>query len=207
MRLVHWSFVVLVPAIWWSAENSQWGWHKRLGLTLLGLLVFRILWGFLGTRTARFSSFVKGPRAIMDYLQGRSDPAIGHSPLAALSVLALLLVMLVQVGAGLFAGDPYDGATGPLNSLASIATADALTDWHTWFYWVVFAMIALHLAAIAYYGAIKHDDLVSPMVSGQKLVKAEVEENEKAPWGRFVLAAGLAGSLVAWVANGAPPLG
>lgn len=206
VRLTHWSFALLVPAMWWSAENSQWAWHKRLGMVLLGLLVFRLLWGFLGTRTARFSSFVKGPGALMAYLRGSAGPAIGHSPLAALSVLALLGVMLVQVGAGLFAGDPYDGMTGPLNPLVGIAIADALTEWHEWFYWVVLGMVALHLAAIAYYGAFKHDDLVSPMVSGQKTVEASIEENDRANWSRFAICAGIALGLVFWIASGAPPL-
>lgn len=206
MRLTHWSFALLIPAMWLSAENSQWAWHKRMGLVLLGLLVFRILWGFFGTRTARFSSFVKGPGAIMDYFRGRSGPIIGHSPLAALSVVGLLGVMLVQVGAGLFAGDPYDGATGPLNSLASIPLADALTQWHTWFYWVVLGMVALHLAAIAYYGVVKQDDLVSPMFSGQKTVRTAVEENDRTNWIRFLVSSVLAFGAVIWVASGAPPL-
>ncbi|MGB3470930.1 MAG: cytochrome b/b6 domain-containing protein, partial [Erythrobacter sp.] len=160
LRLTHWSFAFLVPAMWWSAENSEWALHKRFGVTLLGLLIFRILWGFLGTKTARFSSFVKGPGSVLDYLRGQYNHTIGHSPLAALSVLALLGVMLVQVGAGLFAGDPYDGATGPLNPLVGVATADTLTQWHEWFYWVVLGMVAVHLTAIAYYAVIKQDNLV-----------------------------------------------
>jgi len=148
LRLTHWSFALLVPALWWSAENSQWALHKRFGVALLGLLIFRILWGFLGTRTARFSSFVKGPLAVLGYLTGKAGAAgdkIGHNPIGALSVLGLLTVMLVQVGVGLFAGDPYDGATGPLNSLVKVSTAAALTEWHEWFYWVVLGMVALHL--------------------------------------------------------------
>ena len=60
LRLTHWSFALLVPAMWWTAENSKWALHKRLGLTLLGLLVFRIAWGFVGPETARFAQFVKG---------------------------------------------------------------------------------------------------------------------------------------------------
>jgi len=206
LRLTHWSFAILVPALWWSAENSQWTWHKRLGLTLLGLLIFRIIWGFLGTRTARFASFVRGPRAVLDYLRGRLDHRIGHSPLAALSVLALLGAMLMQVGAGLFAGDPYDGATGPLNAIVSVSTADTLTDWHEWFYWVVLGLVALHLAAIAYYGAFKRDDLVSPMVSGEKTEAPGLEENSTMRWANLGIAAGIAVAVVVWVANGAPPL-
>ncbi|MEO0461595.1 MAG: cytochrome b/b6 domain-containing protein [Pseudomonadota bacterium] len=205
VRLTHWSFALLVPALWWSAENSQWALHKRFGVTLLGLLIFRVVWGFIGTRTARFSSFVKSPGAVLAYLKGKGAAFIGHSPLAGLSVVALLGAMAIQVGAGLFSGDPYDGATGPLNPLVKVSTADALTNWHEWFYWVVLGLVALHLTAIVYYLAAKQDDLVSPMVSGRKIVKADVQENEPAPWGRFAFAAALSAGLALWVAFGVPP--
>lgn len=210
LRLTHWSFAFLVPALWWSAENSQWALHKRFGVTLLGLLVFRIMWGFLGTRTARFASFVRGPGAVLGYLRGTLGAAaqmIGHNPIGALSVLGLLGVMLAQVSSGLFAGDPYDGATGPLNALVSVATAEALTEWHEWFYWVVLGMVALHLSAITFYAVAKQNDLVSPMLSGRKIVKGAVEENDAAPWLRFVIAASLAAGFALWVAYGAPPFG
>lgn len=211
VRLTHWSFALLIPALWWSAENSQWALHKRFGLALLGLLVFRVLWGFVGTRTARFASFVKGPGAVLAYLRGQAGAAaetIGHNPLGALSVLGLLGVMAVQVSTGLFAGDPYDGATGPLNPLVGVMTADAITEWHEWFYWVVLGMVALHLTAITFYAVAKQNDLISPMVSGRKIVKGQgVEDNGSAPLGRFVMAAGLAAGLVFWIAYGAPPLG
>jgi cytochrome b len=209
VRLTHWSFAFLVPAMWWTAENSQWALHKRFGVTLLGLLVFRLLWGFLGTRTARFASFVKGPQAVIAYLRGNAGAAaakVGHNPLGALSVLALLGVMLVQVSTGLFAGDPYDGATGPLNPLVGVMTADAITEWHEWFYWVVIGMVALHLAAIAFYAGVRQNDLVGPMISGSKLIREDVEPNGPTPWLRFAIAAGGAAALAIWVANGAPPL-
>jgi len=195
--------------MWWSAENSQWALHKRFGVTLLGLLIFRILWGFLGTRTARFGSFVKGPGAVLSYVTGKAGgavSAIGHNPIGALSVVGLLTVMSVQVGAGLFAGDPYDGATGPLNSLVKVSTAAMLTDWHEWFYWVVLGMVALHLTAITFYGVVKQNDLVSPMVSGTKLVKGDIDENEPASWVRFLISAGLAAGVALWVAFEAPGL-
>ncbi|MEM7701052.1 MAG: cytochrome b/b6 domain-containing protein [Pseudomonadota bacterium] len=209
VRLTHWSFAFLVPALWWSAENSQWALHKRFGVALLGLLVFRVLWGFIGSRTARFSSFVKGPGAVFAYVTGKAGAAahsIGHNPIGALSVLGLLGVMSIQVGAGLFAGDPYDGATGPLNALVKVSTAAALTEWHEWFYWVVLSMVALHLSAITYYGVVKQDDLVSPMLSGSKLIKADVEPNDPTPWARFALCAGVAAGVAIWVALEAPGL-
>ena len=207
VRLTHWSFAFLVPAMWWTAENSEWALHKRFGVTLLGFLIFRVLWGFLGTRTARFASFVKGPGAVLRYLRGRgSDTAVGHNPLGALSVIGLLSVMLIQVGAGLFAGDPYDGATGPLNSLVKVSTAAWLTEWHEWFYWVILGFVALHLSAIMFYAGVKQNDLLGPMVTGRKLVGTPVEGNEMTPWVRFAIAAGVAVGVAVWVALEAPGL-
>lgn len=209
VRLCHWSFALLVPAMWYTAENSIWGWHLRLGHALLAVLIFRIIWGFVGTRTARFASFVKGPGAVLGYLRGHWDARrnIGHSPLGALSVLALLGVMLAQVSMGLFAGDPFDGATGPLNGLVSISTADFLTDTHEWFYWVVIGMVGVHLSAIAFYGFVRMDDLIGPMVSGSKMMPDDVDGIGKAPGLRALgaLAAGI--GVAVWVWFGAAGLG
>lgn len=179
----------------------------RLGHVLLGLLIFRVIWGFVGTQTARFSDFVRGPSAVIAYLRGSYDPArnIGHSPLAALSVLALLGVMLVQVGMGLFAGDPYDGATGPLNPLVGVMTADWLTDTHKWFYWVIFGMVALHLAAIAFY-AWKFQNLVGPMIGGKGEKAPEVEGNSDPSITALLASIAVSAGIAFWIYSGAPPL-
>jgi cytochrome b len=209
LRLTHWSFALIVPAMWWTAENSAWGWHRRLGLVLLGILVFRVLWGFLGPETARFASFVKGPRTMIAYLRGQlSDAAtrIGHSPLAGWSTLALLGAMLTQVGMGLFSGDPYDGMTGPLNPLVGVMTADTLTSWHETFFWVVAGLIVLHLSAILFYAVVKRDDLVSPMLSGDRPPLQGVSGIGPVAWGRAVVAIAIAAGFAGWVAAGAPPL-
>lgn len=208
LRLTHWSFALLVPAMWWTAENSRWALHRRIGLVLLGLLVFRLLWGFLGPETARFSQFVKGPGEVIAYLRGQlADGArrIGHSPLGGWSTLALIGALMVQVGLGLFAGDPYDGMTGPLNALVGVASADTITELHETFFWVVAGLIALHLAAISFYAA-KGDDLLSPMIGGNRPPMEGVAGIGPMPWGRGLLAAGLAAGLALWVAIGAPPL-
>lgn len=208
IRITHWSFPLLIPAMWWTAENSKWALHRRIGLVLLGLLVFRILWGFLGPETARFSSFVKGPREVIAYLRGAvSDTGtrIGHSPIGGWSTMALLGAMLLQVSMGLFAGDPYDGMTGPLNPLVGVMTADTITDWHETFFWVIAGLIGLHLAAITFY-AVRGDDLLSPMVSGDRPPMPDVTGIGPIPWGQAVLAIALAAGFALWVANGAPPL-
>lgn len=208
VRLTHWSFVALLPAMYFTAENSEWGWHMRLGHVLLALLIFRVIWGFAGTDTARFASFVKGPGAVLGYLRGGYDYSRnkGHSPLAALSVLALLGLMFAQVGMGLFAGDPYDGATGPLNSLVGVMTADTITDTHEWFYWVVFGMIGLHIAAVGVIGAMQATNLIGPMIGGTGEKAVEVEPNQPTPWGKAIAALAVSAGLALWVYLGAPPL-
>lgn len=207
LRLTHWSFPLLIPAMWWTAENSRWALHKRLGLVLLGILVFRVLWGFVGPETARFSHFVKGPGAVIAYLRGDAGagPPIGHSPLGGWSTLALIGAMLFQVSLGLFAGDPYDGMTGPLNPLVGVMTADTITDIHETFFWVIAGLVGLHLAAITYYAA-RGDDLLSPMVGGDRPPMAGVAGIGPMPWVRGLLALALAAGFALWVAFGVPPL-
>ncbi len=209
VRLTHWALAVLVPAMWFTADSSLWWWHTRIGHVLLGLLIFRVIWGFVGTDTARFSNFVRGPARVIAYLRGNYDVKahIGHSPLGALSVIAMLGVIAAQVGMGLFAGDPYDGATGPLNALVGVGTADWITDTHEWFVYVVAGMIGLHLAAIAIYVGVKKQSLVGPMVAGKGEAEEGVEGNSRASFARFAICAGAAIGVAAWVWFGAWPLG
>jgi cytochrome b len=209
LRLTHWSFALLIPAMLWTAENDKWALHRRIGLVLLGLLVFRVLWGFLGPETARFASFVKGPRAVIAYLRGAlpgAETAIGHSPLAGWSTLALLAAMLAQVSMGLFAGDPFDGMTGPLNPLIGVTLADTITEWHETFFWVVAGLVALHLSAIVFYATVKGNDLVSPMLSGDRPPMAGVSGIGPMSWGTGLLVIVVAAGFALWVAYGAPPL-
>ncbi|TAD77949.1 MAG: hypothetical protein EAY70_07640 [Sphingomonadales bacterium] len=208
LRLTHWSFPLLIPAMWWTAENSKWALHKRLGLVLLGLLVFRIVWGFLGPETARFASFIKGPGELIAHIRGQladKAPRIGHSPLGGWSTLALLGAMLLQVSLGLFAGDPYDGMTGPLNPIIGVALADTITELHETFFWVIAGLISLHLAAISFY-AVRGDDLLSPMIGGNRPPMAGLAGIGPMAWGRGLLAVALAAGLALWVTYGAPPL-
>ena len=206
LRLAHWSFPLLIAMMWWTAENDKWGLHRRTGLVLLGILAFRVVWGFIGPETARFSQFVKGPGAVLAYLRGdkSAGPAIGHSPLGGWSTLALIGAMLAQVSMGLFAGDPYDGMTGPLNSLVGVTLADTITDLHETFFNVLLGLIVLHLAAITFY-AVRGDDLLSPMVGGERPPLAGVTGIGPMPWLRAALALALAAGFALWVAYGAPP--
>jgi cytochrome b len=208
LRLTHWSFPLIITAMWWTAENHKWALHRQIGLVLLGILAFRVLWGFLGPETARFSQFVKAPAKVIAYLRGQPEgagPRIGHNPLGGWSTIALIGAMLFQVSLGLFAGDPYDGMTGPLNPLVGVLTADTITEVHETFFYVILALIVMHLAAIVFY-AVKGDDLVSPMLSGERPPVAGVEGIGPLPWMRALLAIALAAGLALWIAYGAPPL-
>ncbi|GGD62724.1 cytochrome b/b6 domain-containing protein [Croceicoccus mobilis] len=209
VRICHWSFALLIPTMWWTAENGEMGWHMRLGILLLALLVFRVLWGFFGSSTARFSHFVRGPGAVIAYFKSLSqshDPVIGHNPAGGWSVLALLGAMIFQVVLGLFSGDPFDGATGPLNDLVGVMTADTMTDLHESFFNVLIALVALHIAAIAFYLVVKRDNLVHPMVSGKRSVPAGLKGNAPVPAWRGIVCAVVAMAVAYWVWSGAPPL-
>jgi cytochrome b len=208
VRIVHWGFVALLPALWWTAENNHLGWHMTLGEIMLGLVVFRILWGVCGSSTARFSTFVAGPRAIIAYLcsgrKGAIATGVGHNPLGALSVIAMLAVLLSQVALGLVSGDPDDGATGPLNHLVGYATALAATEWHEIGFNVILGLVALHVLAIGYYLAVRRDNLVRPMITGRRILAAPVLVPPVASARRAIFCAGIAAAIALWLASGAP---
>jgi len=171
-RLVHWALAIGIATSWWSVENKQMDIHYWSGLTVLGLLVFRIYWGFAGPQTARFSHFIKGPAAVLGYIPKLFSKdyraAFGHNPLGALSVVALLVAIIVQVGLGLFATDTDGLFAGPLNRHIDYDTAKDVTGFHEDFFNVLCALILLHLAAIAFYLVVKRINLISPMLSGKR---------------------------------------
>ena len=191
VRLFHWAVVLLVPAMWWTAENEEMEIHILLGQMMLGLVLFRILWGVLGSSTARFSGFVRGPGRMLAYLRGEKG-GVGHNPIGALSVLAMLLALAVQVGLGLFASDEDGLHQGPLSYHVSAETAETLTERHEMWFYVILALIALHLAAILYYLMVRRDNLVAPMITGTRTAKVGETAMVPAPLWRLLLAAGLA---------------
>lgn len=178
-RLFHWILALAVAGSVISAKigGAAMVWHFRLGYLVLGLLLFRLAWGVLGGRWSRFSSFVYGPGAVQRYLRGQPREGerfgIGHSPLGALSVFALLAVLVVQVATGLV-GDDEIASVGPLNRFVATATGLAATAWHKkWGQWLLLALVALHLVAIAYY-AWRRENLVGPMLHGDKALPPHV---------------------------------
>src|SRR4051812_31713006 len=143
-RLVHWAMAALIPWSWWTAHTDQLDRHRLSGYALLGLLLFRLIWGFAGSETARFAAFVRGPKAICRYLRGEAPARAGHNPLGALSVVALLTAVAAQIGLGLFAVDEDGLESGPLSYLISFDTARTAAAIHHKMFWVLVALIALH---------------------------------------------------------------
>ncbi|MBC2669350.1 cytochrome b/b6 domain-containing protein [Novosphingobium piscinae] len=211
VRLVHWSFVVLLVALWLSAENGAIGLHKTLGLIMLGLVVFRLLWGFVGSSTARFAGFVRGPGRVLAYLRGLRDPGqapvVGHNPLGGWSVLGLLGVLAVQVALGLVSQDTDGIESGPLNHLVSYDTAELARELHELLFNGLLLLVAIHLAAIVFYRVVKRDNLITPMITGRRQFAVPIEAPQIAPWWRAVLCAALAAALAWWVSLGAPKPG
>lgn len=186
VRVFHWTLVLAVGFMWLSAElGGNWmAWHLRCGLLILGLIVFRLLWGIWGSDTARFTHFVKGPAAIKAYLQGRLDETQtpGHNPLGALMVLALLAAVCVQVGTGLLAADEnmfvYNGF---LHGLVSENVSDLARKIHVSFFWFLLCLVIVHVTAIVWYRVVKKENLVRPMMTGKKELPKAVSLHF-APW-------------------------
>jgi cytochrome b len=199
VRLFHWSIVAFIGLSWGSAEYGFDRVHFWSGYAVLFGLLFRILWGFAGSSTARFATFVKGPAAVFAYLRdGRNDEA-GHSPIGALSVLAMLFGLLVQVATGLVQIDDEDFIEGPLSGLVGFDTAVLAHDVHEASFNVLLGLIALHLAAIAYYQLIRRRPLVRPMVSGRGVLPDGVPAMAPAAKGRAAACAAAALILTAAV--------
>lgn len=171
-RVVHWALVICIGLSWWSVENKRMDIHYWSGLVVVGLVVFRIYWGFAGPETARFARFLKGPRAVFAYVGKLFRPdyraSFGHNPLGALSVIALLLAVAVQAGLGLFASDTSYVSSGPLSHLIDYQTSEDVTDLHADFFNVLLIVIGLHLAAIVFYLVAKRINLVGPMLTGSR---------------------------------------
>jgi cytochrome b len=208
VRLFHWTLVVLVALAWWSAEEHKDDLHLYLGYGVLSLLLFRILWGFFGSSTARFSAFVRGPAAVIRYVRDRFHwPTAGHAPLGALSVIALIVLLLVIVGTGLIALDEDGFFGGPLASLVSISTSDTARELHEDLFNVLLAVIGLHVAAILLYRLALGRNLLGPMITGKAELAPGVEPMRPGKWWVALLCAVIAIAITRWIIGGAPPFG
>lgn len=202
LRIFHWSLVGLVSAAIISGEvgGNALEWHVTIGLAILALLFFRVLWGFAGGTHAKFANFVPSPQKILAYLKGDGEKPIGHNPIGALSVIAMLLVLSLQAVTGLFSNDDIL-TEGPLYALVSKDTSDFLTYIHTINQYVMYVLLALHAGAIIYYRLVKREDLVRPMLTGRKQVAHTVSDVYAGSAGSVRIAALLlaASAALVWV--------
>jgi cytochrome b len=170
------------------------------------LLIFRLLWGFFGSSTARWSSFVRGPRGVADYLRGKWV-GIGHTPLGALSVIALFAAVAVQVSLGLISQDEDGIYAGPLAGLVSSDTSDWARDIHEeWFEYAILSLIALHVAAIIFY-RLRGRKLTKPMITGRAELVPGTAPMRPAKWWVAAVCIVIALGIARWVLAGAPPFG
>ena len=203
-RVFHWLLVIAVGAALITANigGAAIEWHGRIGLSIVGLIAFRVVWGLIGSSHARFSSFFPTPESIAAYLRGQWR-GIGHNPLGALSVIGLLTLVALQLCTGLFGNDDI-AFTGPLFNLVSKDLSDRLTGIHELTSNALIALIVLHLAAIGFYAHVKKNNLVKPMVTGYKdLAPGETGESATGGGGlAFIVALAIALGAV-YAASGA----
>lgn len=204
-RLVHWLIVAFFVLSWFTAETHRMQLHRISGYVVLGLVVFRIYWGFAGGSTARFGHFVRGPGATLGYarrLFDRGSPDLpGHNPLGAWSVLAILGGLLAHIGFGLFAVDVDGLESGPLSYMVSFETGRQAAAGHEWTWRIMLVLIVLHLAAVAFYALYKRRNLVGAMITGRRLMSGEVVEVRRVGAWRIFVGAAL-GALAAWLVAG-----
>ena len=204
LRAFHWLLAAAVAVAFVTAQlgGNAMLWHGRAGLAVIGLLAFRIVWGFVGSTYARFVNFLRGPTQIRAYLRGEWD-ALGHNPIGALSVLALLTLLAGEAVTGLFANDDIS-YQGYLYSLVGADLSGQITGLHKLFEPALIVLVTLHLAAIAFYMRVKKRNLVKPMITGWQEVTESVEPPPSPKGGglvAFVVAAAI-GVATAYAASG-----
>ncbi|MEQ8516113.1 MAG: cytochrome b/b6 domain-containing protein [Chromatocurvus sp.] len=201
VRAIHWLLALCVPAAWWTAEEGYMEQHSWIGYSVLVLVTTRLVWGVVGSPQARFGDFLRGPRAALAYLRGAPPDTPGHNPLGGWSSMALWLVLLSQAGSGLFNSDGilFDG---PLYHAADTGVTDFLGSIHELAFNILLGLIALHLAAIAYYQFIARQRLLGPMLRGY--AEGRHGTGPARPWWWAVLIAGLLALLLWGVIAAAP---
>jgi cytochrome b len=171
IRLFHWAIVILLGTSWITEKQGWMELHFLAGYSLLALLLFRLVWGFVGSQTARFTSFLRNPLAVLRYIlrlhRRGPDTELGHNAAGGWMVLVMLVLLAVQVGTGLCAND--DGINeGPLFDYVGKEWSDWLSHIHAVNFSLIQIMVSLHVLAVIAYALVKKHDLVRPMVTGVK---------------------------------------
>ena len=201
LRIFHWSFALTILACWYTAENKEdyIELHLQLGFVAIGLLIFRILWGVVGPKHARFSQFVPSPRKLIAYLKSdkKNRSTAGHNPMGALMVILMILLISLQAISGLFINDDVF-SSGPYYGSISKDLEAIMSFLHHNTFDVMIGAIALHLAAIFYYWRVENKNLVLPMITGKKSEK-DVSKSDAIPHSKLVLAAIIAICCISFV--------
>jgi cytochrome b len=182
-RLFHWLAVVLVAAAYATSKLNWMDWHVRIGETLLALVLFRLLWGFFGSETSRFHSFLKAPAAAWRHLRQvfhrEADLQVGHNSAGGWMVVLLLALLLGETLSGLYINNDI-ADDGPLTQWVPAAIANAITALHTILWDALLAAVALHVLAIVVYAVAKGHNLLRPMVTGRKRLPERVRAPRQA---------------------------
>jgi len=190
-RLFKWLLVLLVVLAWVS--NKYGGavplWHKANGYAILVLIVFRILWGFAGSSTARFGAFLKGPRGVLSYaaalIKQKRQPYLGHNPLGGWMIIMLLAALGLQGVLGLYAADEDRLIIeGPLAKTVSEAAVDGAAHFHRLGFDLIVCLAAIHIAANVLYDLAGKSGLIRAMISGRKLKAAYIDQPSLVTAGR-----------------------
>ncbi len=189
-RVFHWSLVTLVAIAWATSETESdflFQIHLLAGYLVLGLLLFRLIWGFVGTRYARFHDFVRPWHVVRDYAKQlmafRPPHSVGHNPLGGWMVVLLLAVLAGVVATGLFGGEISNGqleSAGPLAHYVSVTTASASIEMHEAVFNILLALVAIHIAGVVIDFVLTRDNLVRAMVRGYKQLPADRARGEGA---------------------------
>ena len=205
-RVFHWALALCIVGlvITGNVGGNAMAWHFRLGLTVLALLLFRLVWGLVGGRWSRFAAFIYSPGNIIRYLSGGGKPehSVGHTPSGSVSVFALLAVLLAQVASGLVSDDEISNA-GPLTRFASAATVNLATHYHSNIgKWIILALVVLHIGAITFYLRRKQN-LIKPMLYGDKDVAVAVPASRDDVASRIgaLVIFGICAALVVWISR------
>ena len=179
-RLFHWTIVALVIFSYVSSKNDWIQLHFLSGYAMISMLLFRLVWGIVGSETSRFGHFLRSPlhalHHVATFTRREPDTEIGHNAAGGWMVLVMLLALAAQAGTGLFSGDPMDGASGPLEHLVSASTNKTLTKLHVFNFNIILGLVALHILAVLAYAAVKRHDLVRPMITGKKRLPANMRQ-------------------------------
>ena len=207
IRLFHWLVVGLIGFSWGAAEYGKMDLHRLSGSVLLGLVAFRLIWGLIGSNTARFASFLRSPMHVIAYLRGNSGGTSkpGHNPVGGYSVLAMLLLLMLQIGTGLFSVDIDGLESGPLSYLVSFDQGRAAAGIHRLSFTLLQIVVVIHIVAVLFYLVVRKRNLLTPMFTGaDRQIDNPAGALVPAGLSRLLIAAAIGIGLAWWTAKGMP---